>query len=106
MAKRLGKADFETFIRQEKGLLLVDFYSDSCIPCKQLSPVLSEVEEEYEKSLKVCKVNINYDGEIAEGFQIMSVPALILLKDGEVLDKKTGFIKKDALKEWVSGYLD
>lgn len=106
MAQRIGKADFELVIRQEEGLLLVDFYSDTCIPCKQLSPILGDIEEEYEESIKVYKVNINYDAEIAEQYQIMSAPTLILFRDGEVLEKRSGLMKKDALKDWIDSYLD
>lgn len=106
MAQRISKADFDLIITQEEGLLLVDFYSDTCIPCKQLSPILGDIEDEYEDSIKVYKVNINYDEELAEKYQVMSAPTLFLFRDGEVLDKKRGLVKKDALKEWIDGYLD
>lgn len=106
MAQRISKADFDLIITQEEGLLLVDFYSDTCIPCKQLSPILGDIEDEYEDSIKVYKVNINYDEELAEKYQVMSAPTLFLFRDGEVLDKKRGLVKKDVLKEWIDGYLD
>lgn len=105
MAKRIGKADFDTQVKQAEGFILVEFYSDSCIPCKQLSPILGDIEEEYEDSLKVYKVNVNYDGDIAADYQVMGSPTLILFKDGEEQGKKRGLVKKEELTEWLEGYL-
>lgn len=106
MAQRISKADFDLIISQQEGLLLVDFYSDTCIPCKQLSPILGDIEDEYEGSLKVYKVNINYDEAIAEKYQVMSAPTLILFQNGEVLDRKRGLVKKDDLAQWLEEYLN
>lgn len=105
MAARLGKADFDAAVGEE-ALSLVDFYSDSCVPCRQLSPVLGDIEEEYAGRLKVYKVNINFDGETAERFQVMSAPTLILFQKGEPLDKKRGLLKKAELKAWIDGFLE
>lgn len=61
MAVRVNTENFEQEVLNSDKLVLTDFYSDSCIPCKRLSPVLSELEKEYGDSLKVVKVNINFD---------------------------------------------
>lgn len=106
MAKRISRADFNTEVKQAEGFSLVEFYSDTCIPCKQLSPILGDIEEEYEDSVKVYKVNVNYDGDIAADYQVMGSPTLILFKGGEVLDKKRGLVKKEELTEWLDGYLN
>lgn len=106
MAKRISRADFDTEVKQAEGFCLVEFYSDTCIPCKQLSPILGDIEEEYEDSVKVYKVNVNYDGDIAADYQVMGSPTLILFKGGEVLDKKRGLVKKEELTEWLDGYLN
>lgn len=105
MAVRLGKADFETAVSEAKVPVLVDFYSDSCVPCKQLSPVLGDIEDEYGDKIKVYKVNINFDREVAERFQVMSAPTLILFKDGKPADKKRGLQKKADLKAWLDSAL-
>lgn len=105
MAARLGKTDFDTAIKEAAVPVLVDFYSDSCVPCKQLSPVLGDIEDEYEDRIRVYKVNINFDQEIAERFQVMSAPTLILFKNGEAVDKKRGLQKKADLKAWIDGVL-
>jgi len=103
MAKRLSKADFEDSIKSEK-ISLVDFYSDSCVPCKILSPVLGDIEDENEDLVSVYKVNTNFDGEIAEKYQVLSTPTLILFKNGNELDRKTGVQSKDALLTWIKSF--
>lgn len=105
MAERVSETDFDEKIRQAKGLVLLEFYSDSCIPCKQLSPVLGEIEEEYEGNVSIYKVNVNYEEKLAAEYRVMSSPTLILFRNGEVMDKKAGIQKKAALTEWIEQYL-
>ena len=100
MAERLNKENFESVIKQLK-LVLVDFYSDSCIPCKKINPVLSQLEESTADKLAVYKVNINFDMEVAEKYAVMSTPTLILFKDGNEIDRKNGFQTIDTLENWL-----
>lgn len=62
MAARVSKDNFEAEVLQASIPVLVEFYSDSCIPCKQMSPILGDIEDDYEDRLKVVKVNANFDG--------------------------------------------
>ena len=71
MAQRINKDNFEEKVLKNPLPVLVDFYSDSCIPCKQLSPVLGDIEDEREDTLSVYKVNVNYDMELAEKYDVM-----------------------------------
>lgn len=100
MAERLNKDNFESTVKAEK-LAIVDFYSDSCIPCKKLNPILGDLEDESEGKLKVYKVNVNFDSEIAEKFEVLSTPTLILFKNGEEVDRKTGFQSLETLEDWL-----
>lgn len=100
MAERLNKDNFESTVKAEK-LAIVDFYSDSCIPCKKLNPILGDLEDESEGKLKVYKVNVNFDSEIAEKYEVLSTPTLILFKNGEEADRKTGFQSKETLEDWL-----
>ena len=68
MAARVSKDNFEAEVLQASIPVLVEFYSDSCIPCKQMSPILGDIEDDYEDRLKVVKVNANFDGELAEQY--------------------------------------
>jgi thioredoxin 1 len=100
MARRIGKADFADKVLKADKPVLVEFYSDSCIPCKQLSPVLGDIEDDFEDTLSVYKVNTGYEDEIVEQYEIMSTPTLILFKGGEEAGRRTGFVKKDELVGW------
>lgn len=66
MPTRISKDNFEKEVLQADKTVLADFYSDSCVPCKRLSPVLFALEEEYAEKLKIVKININFDSELAE----------------------------------------
>lgn len=105
MAERINKDNFDEKVLGSSVPVLVDFYSDSCIPCKMLSPVLGELEEEREGKLAVYKVNVNYDAELVERYGVMGAPTLILFSQGEVKDKRTGAVTKDALTEWIDEQL-
>ena len=80
MAVRVSKADFEEKVLKEKLPVLVDFYSDSCVACKKLAPVLGNAEDDYEDKIKVYKVNTNFDVELAEQYEVQTNPTLILFK--------------------------
>lgn len=105
MAQRIGQTDFEEKVLKETIPVLVDFYSDSCVPCKQLSPVLGDLEEEYEDKIRIYKVNVNYEEALTAEYQVMGAPTLILFQDGKVKGKRSGFVKKTDLKEWMEGLL-
>lgn len=95
MAVRVSKTDFEEKVLKEKLPVLVDFYSDSCVACKKLAP----------DKIKVYKVNTNFDVELAEQYEVQANPTLILFKDGQAKDRKTGALKQAELNSWIEGLL-
>ena len=105
MAERINKDNFEEKVLKSSLPVLVDFYSDSCIPCKMLSPILGDLEEEKEGQLVIYKVNVNFDAELAQQYGVLGAPTLILFIQGEVKDRKTGALKKAALTEWIGEQL-
>ena len=86
---------------EAKGLALADFYSDSCVPCKRLSPVLAELEEAYGDALKVVKININFDLPLAEQYEVQAAPTLIFFQNGAEKDRRKGLVKKAELMEII-----
>lgn len=101
MAERLNAENFDSRAFQEGKLALIDFYSDSCIPCKMMSPLLAELEEQYGEKLYVGKVNIAYEGELVAKYGVMAAPTLIFLKDGQQVEKVTGARKKAELEKII-----
>lgn len=97
MAKRISKDAFEEEVIKASVPVLVEFYSDSCIPCKQLSPLLGAIEDDYEDRLKVVKVNVNFDQELAEQYSVMASPTMLFFKDGAEVERIRGLVKKPEL---------
>lgn len=105
MAVRISKADFEEKVLKNELPVLVDFYSDSCVACKKLAPVLGGFEDDYEEKVAVYKVNTAYEPELVEQYEIASNPTLILYKNGEAVDRKIGALSPMALQEWMKPYI-
>ncbi len=91
----------ENFAKEvEKGTVIVDFYADWCAPCRMIGPVLEQIAEENE-DIKVVKVNVDENIELANQFGIRGIPALLVLKDGKTVAQRAGFMPKDALVDWI-----
>lgn len=105
MAVRISKDDFEKQVLQSEKPVIVDFYSDSCVACKKLSPVLADAEEEYEDRIAVFKVNTNYDMELAQEYGVLANPTLLFIADGEVKGRKRGALSPAELKDWIEAYI-
>lgn len=101
MAARVGKDTFEAEVLKSEKPVLVEFYSDTCIPCKQMSPVLGDIEDDYEEQLKVVKVNVNFDAELAADYSVMASPTILFFKDGAEVQRLRGLQKKADLETVV-----
>ena len=102
--KVIKQAEFEE-LKKQPGVLVVDFFVTWCGPCKMLSPVLEEVAEELAGKAAIVKVDVDESGELASSYGIMSVPTLIVFKDGEAVKMSAGFQPKEQLKAMIEAYL-
>ena len=91
MPQRVSKDNFQSEVLSADTLVLADFYSDSCIPCKRLSPVLFE--------LKIAKINVNFDSELASEYEVQAAPTLVFFKNGEEKERLRGAVKKSEIIE-------
>ena len=96
--KHLTINDFDSEIAS--GKVLVDFWATWCGPCRMLAPILEQLETEA-KDVKICKVNVDEQPELSKRFGIMSIPTLILFKNGKQADKSVGLVDLDTLKEFI-----
>lgn len=101
--KVIHKEEFEQLTKQ--GLVLVDFFATWCGPCKMLGPVLEELAPKYEGKITIVKVDVDQDQELAMKFGIMSVPTMVLFKDGETVKMVQGFQPAPQLASFLDSYL-
>lgn len=95
---KITKNEFEKEVVQSEKPVLIDFYADWCGPCKMLSPIVQQISEE-NPSIKVVKVNVDEEGELAARFGVMSIPTLVVMKNGNVTNTSVGYrTKADILK--------
>ena len=101
----LTSANFEQEVLQSEIPVLVDFYAEWCGPCKMLSPVIDEIAKEYEGKAKIVKVDIDESMDLAQKYRIMSVPNMIIFKDGAPVDAVIGAVPANHLKEKLDAVL-
>ena len=104
MAKIATNTSFDGLLADEK-LVIVDFWATWCGPCRMLSPLLDEVEEEMADKITVVKVNVDDADEIAMRYRIMSIPTLLFFKNGQVVDKTVGAMPKSTLVDKINANL-
>jgi thioredoxin 1 len=93
--------NFEEEVLNEKRPVLVDFWASWCGPCKMLSPIVEELAEEL-TNVKICKVNVDEQGALAEKFRVMTIPTLILFKEGKVVNTSVGVKPKADILDMLS----
>ncbi len=94
------KDSFETEVLKAKETVLVDFFAEWCGPCKMLSPVVDEIAEEV-SGIKVCKVNVDNEPELAMKYGVMSIPTLVVIRDGNEVNKSVGLVSKEEILELI-----
>jgi len=101
----LTSSDFKEQIKDYEGVALVDFWAPWCAPCLMVGPVLEEIEKDMEGKIKVAKINVDEEGALGQEYQIMSIPAVFVFKNGEVVEKLIGAMHKDNYIEVIEKYI-
>ena len=92
----LTKDNFDKEVVESDKTVLIDFWAAWCAPCKMLSPTVDAIAEERD-DVKVCKVNVDKQGELASAFNVSSIPMLVVIKDKKVVDSSVGVIPKNEI---------
>ena len=96
----LTKENFEEVVLESEKPALIDFWATWCGPCKMISPIVEKIAEERD-DIKVCKVNVDEQEELAVKFKIMSIPTLVIIKDGEVAGQLVGYRSYEELDAFI-----
>ena len=98
----INKENFENEEVNSDKPVLLDFWAEWCGPCRMLSPVVSKIAEKYDGKIKVGKVNVDNEIELASAFQISSIPALFVVKDGRVVNSAVGFRNIEQIEAMIN----
>jgi thioredoxin 1 len=101
----LSDATFDESIGAADGVLVVDFWAEWCGPCKMIAPVLEEIAQEHGPRVQVAKLNVDDNPDVARRYEVMSIPTLLIFRDGEVRKRLVGAKGKAQLLEELSEYI-
>lgn len=105
MALEITEANFDESVMKSDKPVLVDFWAEWCGPCKMIGPIVEEMAGEYEGKAVIGKVNVDENQAIAGQFGIRSIPTLLIIKNGEIVDKQVGAVSKDVLTKKLDAQL-
>jgi len=103
---KIDDSNFESEVKKQQGLILVDFWAAWCAPCNMVTPILEQISEEMKDSVKVRKVNVDENQSTAAEFGIRSIPTIILFKDGKMVEQLIGVRPKEEIKKVINNYLE
>jgi len=92
-------------MENSKGAMMVDFFATWCGPCKMISPLIEKIHKKYGENLKVIKIDIDKHGDLADEYQVMSVPTILFFLDGKVVKREVGFLPESKLCEIIDSEL-
>lgn len=96
----IDKNNFEAEVLNSDKVVLLDFFAEWCGPCKMIAPTLEEIAAENEH-IKVCKIDVDNDPDLARQFKVTSIPLLVVMKDGKIVDQALGARPKDAILKLI-----
>lgn len=100
----LTKTKFDDFIKE--GLVLIDFYAEWCMPCLMMEPILNDLNEKFNGKIKIARINIDNEKDLAHKYNVRSIPNFILFNDGEVADQFVGAMSQDDFEEKLKEHLE
>ncbi len=105
MVKELTKSSFEQEVMKSDVPVVVDFWASWCGPCRMVSPVIDSLAQEYGDKIKVCKVNVDEEGALASEFAVVSIPTVLILKGGKIVERSVGAKSFDEFCDMIDACL-
>lgn len=100
---KITRENFENEVMKSDIPVLIDFWAPWCGPCRMMGPIIEQLAEEYEGKAKVGKVNVDEEGELSQAFGVMSIPTIVLVKDGKIVKKAVGARPKAEVEAMLQG---
>ncbi len=98
-------ANFQEEVLDSPIPVLADFWAEWCVPCKMVAPVLEKLADDYKDKIKVAKVDVDQEGDLAAKFNIVSIPSILLFHEGEMVKQKIGAVPRKTLEEMIKEYV-
>lgn len=105
MALEFTDANFKTEVLDSDKLSVIDFWAEWCGPCRAIAPVIEELAKEYDGKVKVGKLDVDHNPDVSYKYNIRSIPTILVLKNGEVVDRHVGTTSKKALADKIEAAL-
>ncbi|HVI48787.1 MAG TPA: thioredoxin [Chitinophaga sp.] len=105
MALEFTDSNFETEVLNSDKLTVIDFWAEWCGPCRAIGPVIEELSKDYEGKVNIGKVNVDLNPQLSINYGITSIPAILFVKDGQVVDKQVGAVPKSVLEKKIQANL-
>ena len=105
MEIQVNDDNFQKEVLESEGLVLVDFWAPWCMPCRMLAPTIEEIAEEMDGKVKVCKMNVDESVQYPQQYGIMSIPTVLLFKNGEIVESMIGLQPKEEILKTIQKHL-
>ena len=105
MAFEFTDTNFQETALDSKGVAVVDFWAEWCGPCRMITPIIEELAKDYDGKATVGKLNVDNNPQVSMKYGVRSIPTILILKDGEVVDKQVGVTTKQALEAKINAHL-
>ncbi|WP_317042010.1 thioredoxin [Sediminibacterium ginsengisoli] len=105
MALELTDANFQSTVLDSDKLTVVDFWAEWCGPCRAIGPIIEELSKEYEGKVNVGKVNVDHNPNLSVNYGITSIPAILFIKNGQIVDKQIGAVPKSVFDKKIQAHL-